>query len=235
MLAIVVLASPISSSRSSSGMYHDLVIQVSKQKGSDNETCLTAPDSFCQSLEFITTYLQNYSRNITILLDSKILLRTEVTFNNSEFLTIKGRRKSSKIICTAKCKKGDHGIGGIIFYNAHYLMLSNIRITSCCGTPYNIYRATLMFYACSGITIEYVSMHKSKNGSALILINPQGVVNINTCVFTKNGHQKRLASNTSFAGGIHLQFSERVQTKLMLPYKDVDFMVILLQDMIQHH
>ena len=93
MLAIVV-ALLICSSKSS--MYHDLVIQVSERKGSDNKTCLMAPDSICQSLEFIVTYLQNYSRNITILLDSKIPLRNEITFNNSEFLTIKGRHKSSK-------------------------------------------------------------------------------------------------------------------------------------------
>jgi hypothetical protein len=192
-------------------MYHDLVIQVSEWKGSDNKTCLKAHDSFCQTLEFIATYLQNYSRNVTILLDSKILLRNEVTFNNSEFLTIKGKHKSTKIICTAE---GGHG--GILFYNAHYLMLSNIRITSCRGTSNNIYRATLMLYACSDITIKFVSMHKSTNSSALVLVNPQGVVKINTCAFTSNGHKQRLASNKSFAGGIHLQFSERVQTNVTI-------------------
>ena len=99
----MVVATLICSSRSS--MYHDLVIQISERKGSDNETCLTVPNSFCQSLEFITSHLQNYSRNITILLDSQILLRNQVTFNNSDFLTIKGRHKSSKIICTNKCKR----------------------------------------------------------------------------------------------------------------------------------
>jgi hypothetical protein len=96
MLTIVV-ASLFGSSRSS--IYHDLVIQVSEWKGSDNKTCLIAHDSFCQSLEFIATYLQNDSRSVTILLDSKTLLRNQVTFNNSEFLTIKGRHK---LICTAK-------------------------------------------------------------------------------------------------------------------------------------
>jgi hypothetical protein len=84
MLTIVV-ASPISSSRSSNGMYHDLVIQVSERKGRTiKHACMTAPDSFCQSLEFIATYLQNYSRNVTILLDSKTLLPNEIIFNNSE-------------------------------------------------------------------------------------------------------------------------------------------------------
>ena len=140
MLAIVVASLICSSS-----MYHDLVIQVSERKGNDNKTCLIAPDSICQSLEFVFTYLQNYSRNITILLDSMILLRNEVTLNNSEFLTIKGRHKSSKIICTAKCKQGGHG--GILFYNAHYLMLSNVTITSCCGTSkLNMYHATLTHF-----------------------------------------------------------------------------------------
>ena len=212
-MLIYMLAIVVASLICCSSMYHDLVIQVSEQKGNDNKTCLIAPDSICQSLEFIFTYLQNYSRNITILLDSMILLRNEVTLNNSEFLTIKGRHKSSKIICTAKCKQSGHG--GILFYNAHYLMLSNITITSCCGTS-NMYHATLMLYACSDITIRYFSIHKSTNGSALVLINPQGVININTCIFTKNGRQQRLASNTSFAGGIHLQFSERVQTNVTI-------------------
>jgi hypothetical protein len=36
------------------------------------------------------------------------------------------------------------------------------------------------------------------------------------CIYKKNGHQQRLASNTSFAGGIHLQFSERVQTNVTI-------------------
>ena len=209
----MVVATLICSSRSS--MYHDLVIQVSERKGSDNETCLTVPDSFCQSLEFIASYLQNYSRNITIMLDSQIFLRNQVTFNNSKFLTIKGRHKSSKIICTTKCKKDRHSYRGLLFFNAHYLMLSNIRITSCCGTS-NIYCATLMLFACSDVTIKYVSMYKSKNGSALVLINPQGVVDINFCTFTRNGHTQRLTSNTSFAGGIHLQFSEQVQTNVTI-------------------
>ena len=143
--------------------------------------------------------------------DSQILLWNQITFNNSEFLTIKGRHKSSKIICTAKCKKG--GYGGILFFNAHYLMISNISITNCCGTS-NIYSATLLLYACSDIIMQYyISIHKSTNGSALVL-NPQGVVGINSCAFTRNGHKQRLASNTSFTGGMHLQFSEKVQTNI---------------------
>ena len=59
-------------------MYHDLVIQVSEQKGSDNETCFTVPNSFCQSLEFIASNLQNCPHNITIVLDSQVLLHHQL-------------------------------------------------------------------------------------------------------------------------------------------------------------
>ena len=212
-LILIIVATVTLICSSSLSVYQDLVIQVSEHKGSDNETCFTVPNSFCQSLEFIASNLQNYSNNITIVLDSQVFLRNQVTFNNSEFLTIKGRHKSSKIICIAKCKKG--GYGGISFMNAHYLMLSNFRITSCCGTS-NIYHATLLLYGCSDITITYISMYRSANGSALVLINPQGVVSINCCTFGRNGRTQRLASNTSFAGGIHLEFSEQVKTNITI-------------------
>ena len=77
-----------------------------------------------------------------------------------------------------------------------------------------IYSATLMLYACSDITIQYTIIHRNTNGSALVLINPQGVVNINSCIFTRNGHKQWLASNTSFAGGMHLQFSKQARTNI---------------------
>ena len=212
-LILIIVATVTLICSSSLSVYQDLVIQVSEHKGSDNETCFTVPNSFCQSLEFIASNLQNYSHNITIVLDSRVLLRNQVTFNNSEFLTIKGRHKSGKIICIAKCKKGDYG--GMSFMNAHYLMLSNFRITSCCGTS-NIYYATLLLYSCFDIIITYISMYRSANGSALVLTNPQGVVSINSCTFRRNGRTQRLASNTSFAGGIHLEFSEQVKTNITI-------------------
>ena len=194
----------------SSPMYHDLVIQVSEYKGSDNKTCLTGPNSYCKSLEFVASNQQYYSHNIiTIVLDSHVHLQNQVIFNNSEFLTIIGRRKSNKVICN--CKKD--GYGGISFFNVHHLLLSNTGITKCCGTS-NMYRATVLLYKCSDITIEYVSVYGNTNGSAMVLVNPHGEVNIKSCTFIRNGHNQRLASNTSFAGGIHLQFSEQIHTNI---------------------
>ena len=58
LAVIAVSATLICSSRPS--MYHNLVIEVNEQKGSDNETCLTISDSFCQSLEFITIIIVSY-------------------------------------------------------------------------------------------------------------------------------------------------------------------------------
>ena len=46
--------------------------------------------------------------------------------------------------------------------------------------------------------------------------SPQGVVSINSCTFRRNGRTQRLASNTSFAGGIHLEFSEQVKTNITI-------------------
>ena len=66
-------------------VHHDRVIHVHK-KGNDSESCLTGQDmrrgtlyQCCQSMEFIANKLQNnQSRNVTIILESKIQVRSAI-------------------------------------------------------------------------------------------------------------------------------------------------------------
>ena len=198
-----------------SSMYHDRVVHVHQYKGIDNETCLNGYQSwtnvFCQSLEFIASKVGKSSQNVTIILESQVFLTNQVTFENSEFLTIKGKSMSNKINC--KCSKGDSR--GLLFIHVHHLLLYNTGITHCCLTA-NIYHASVLLYKCSNITVERVKLHDNFNSSAIVFVNPYGTVSISTSEFMYNGHGGLVANTTSLAGGIHMQFSERMFTSVTI-------------------
>ena len=194
---------------------HDTTIYISESEGRDNEMCLKGNGDFCQSLEFVARKLGNGSRNITIILNSLVHLTSQITFANCEDLTIAGSRPETKITCECNTTTEDENNMGILFVDVHNLLLYDIYITRCCGTS-NIFHAAVLFNTCSNIRIERVEFVKIINGSAAVIENPYGTVNVTSCRFTGNGGGGEVAGNTSYAGGLHIQFSTYTITNVTI-------------------
>ena len=200
------------------------IVHVHKH-GRDTKECLltgyiptqSQPNRFCCSLEFIAHEMGNYARNITIILETGIHLKSRTVFENCDFLFIQGRKNS--IYCGCNRRQDDVGLS---FLHASNLILSNIRVTECCGTR-NIttYTSGILIKECSNITIDGLHFNKNWFGSALALVNPFGYVNIQECIFFNNGHTKKARPGSSFAGGLHVQFSKKIFT--MLAIKNCEF------------
>ena len=180
--------------------YHNRVIYVNEFNGTDNEACLSGYSCSCRSLEFVAHKLGNGSQNVTIVLDSSTYLNSQITFEDNVLLTIKGKERSNIIDCNQTS-------GGISFVNVRNLLISNTGITRCIG-QIDVYHATIMLYRCFNVTIFEMKIEKNTNGSAMVIVNPFYGVNITESVFLRNGGKITTSSNSSFASGLHIQFSE---------------------------
>jgi hypothetical protein len=153
-------------------VYHDRVIHVHKN-GNDSESCLMGQemrqgkhDQYCKTLEYIEEKLHNSgSRNVTIILESQIKIKSTVNFSNHEDLTIQGRSKDTKLSC--KCNKINTNSIGISFIRISYLKVYNFTIMDCCG----ISTSSLFIQNCSDIIVKG-SQIRNNRYSGLILINP---------------------------------------------------------------
>ena len=206
---LLILAASVSVQAS---VYHDRVIHVHKN-GNDGENCLMgqqasqpSPNQCCRNIEFVANKLQNrVSRNVTIILETKIRVKNAITFSNHEFLTIQGRGKGTTLNCN--CDKSDSK--GISFINIKSLKLTRSNIIECCGVlNYSNYElnAGVFIQDCSDITIENTQIRNNKYSNGLILVNPSDQVNIRKCKFSDNG-VARSSNDISFSGaGLHIEF-----------------------------
>ena len=207
-------------------VYHDRVIHVHK-KGNNSESCLTGQDmrqgtlnQYCQSMEFIANKLQNsQSRNVTIILESKIQVRSAINFSDHEVLTIQGRSKDTNLNCNCNNLKADSDSIGISFIHINYLKVYRLTITQCCGITNN-YTASLYIQNCSGVIIED-SRIRSNKYSGLILVNPSGMVNIRKCNISDNGHIYGDISSTG--AGLHIEFSQYSLATVVIEISDCEF------------
>ena len=198
---------------------HDRVIHVNEYNGTDTEDCLKSrrmnqSKLLCHSLEFVARRLGKRSQNITVLLESSIHINSQrVTFENVNLLTIKGKNKSTTIECTACFKKS----GGLLFENVHHLLLSTVSIAGCCGKVEH-YHVSILLLKCSNITVRELSIRKNGKGSGMMIVNPDGPFHISHSVFMYNRpmNKLRVTGNSSFAGGIHMQFSEQTNATVTI-------------------
>ena len=210
VLAIIIVHVQISVNQAT-------IVHVHKH-GRDVKECLLTgyvhnqnqPKRSCCSLEFIALEMGNYSRNITIVLETGVQLKKRTLFENYDFLSIQGR--NSYINCKCKDQKGDIGLSFLYVSN---LTLSYIRIMKCCGAA-NMYTSVILIKECSGINIDRLQLNDNRFGNALTLVNPTGYVNIQECKFFNNGRKNTTRAGSSFAGGLHVQFSKCAFTRFTI-------------------
>ena len=221
-----ILAVPAISARAS--VYDNRVIHVHR-KGNDSETCLTRqemrqmqgkPDRYCKTLEFVADKLQNSrSRNVTIILESKIRVNSAINFSDHEVLTIQGRSKDTNLNCNCNNLKADSNSIGISFIHINYLTVYRLIIIQCCGILNN-YIASLFIQNCSDVIIEDSQIHSNKY-SGLILVNPSGMVNIRKCNISDNGNKS--GHITSTGAGLHIEFSQYSLATVVIEISDCEF------------
>ena len=206
----------VNAAYASADVLQDRVIHVNEFNGTDNATCLggirqseSSVNSSCQSLNYIASKVGSGSRNITIILESPVHLRSKITFENCEVLSIKGKKKSETLI---DCKKA---CGGILFKNVNLLLISNTVIHQCCGRI-AVYHAVVLLHECSNVTIQNVIIKNTTSGSAVVLVNPSETVSIIDTGFLGNGGKHTVSKNMSFAAGLHMQFSEHTSTNVTI-------------------
>ena len=181
---------------------HNRVIHV-HTKGHDDQYCLNEQSQCCRTIKFIASELRKDTGNVTIILESQIYVRNQVTFENFENFAIQGYGEMANLKCNCK----ERGVGnGLSFVHINNLHLSHFKISLCCGVT-NAYNAAIFSQGCSNIVFENVLLTTNVHSTALALINPQGEVDIRNCKFLRNGH-KRLVNTTSFTGGLFVQFSQ---------------------------
>lgn len=197
------------------------VIHVHK-KGEDSVECLKdhsqdqsfQPHAFCQSLDFVASQLGDSSENITIVIESTVKVKGLVVFISWKYFSIVGRNTpQAKVNCGCIKSKSDEKTVGLAFYEIKNLTLSNITVVNCCGKINNIH-ASVQLYKCSNITIEGVSIRDSKQNSGLFVIDSFGSTVINYCAFSTN--VRTYSSSRSYAGGIHMQFTEESSTNVSI-------------------
>ena len=162
--------------------------------------------------------MDNSTQNITIILESQIVLRSAITFKNYEFFALEGASDSAKLTCN--CRKRGAGIS-LLFLQINRLVLSRSAIRECCGAS-DTYYAAILIQESLNVDIENFRIHNNVYSSGLVLVNPRGEVNIKNCRLESNG-QKRLSNDTSFAGGLHIQFSQQVITPTTVTIESCKF------------
>ena len=201
-----------------SSVYHDRIIHINEYNGTDTEGCLTLQwtdesNKVCRSLDFIARRLGKGSQNITIILECPIHIKSRVTFENINLLTINGKSRSTTIECISSFKKS----GGLSFVKVHGLLLSTVSITGCYGKV-DHYHVSILLLNCSNSTMQELSIQKNGKGSGMVIVNPYGPVSINHSMFMYNRpmNKMRVTGNSSFAGGIHMQFSEQTNATVTI-------------------
>ena len=215
---LLVLAVSVSNLRAKTLSFHDRVIHVHR-KGIDGENCLAgweasqvSPDQYCNSMEFIANKLSNSgSQNVTIILESRIKIKSVITYSNIEFLTIQGRSKDTDLSCS--CYKTNVSIG-ILFIHIKTLKLKQFNVRRCCGVLNN-YIAGILIHNCSNVSIENCLTH-SNYGGGLILVSPSGQVNIQKCKFSSNGLTG--LPDGRMWGGLYIEFSHHTLAAVIISF-----------------
>ena len=197
-----------SSTQHTAAAYSSRIIHIHARIGNDSEECLKGQEvnQYYKSIEFIADKLSNSStRNVTIVLASPIILRSQIVFKNYDFFALQGISDSTKLKC--KCSKRGAGVS-LLFTQINNLVLFCSSIQNCCGAR-DANFAAISVQECLNIDIERFRINNNDYSSGLVLMNPHGNVSIKNCQFEQNG-RRRLLNDSPFAGGFHIQVSQPV-------------------------
>ena len=222
MLALLlVLAVPvINVSSAQTSLYDNNIIHVYKN-GNDTESCLSGQEirqeklnQYCKTLEFVADRLRNSGlRNVIIIVETPIIVKKIIAFNNHIDLTIQGRGKGTYLNCNCYSIKANSS--GILLIDIKGLKLKHFNIMRCCGVD-NRYNASVLIKNCSDVTILDSQIYSNDISSGLILLNPAGLVTIHNCKFLNN-NVARTSNDVSITGaGLHIEFSQYMLTNVLI-------------------
>ena len=234
MLALLwILAVPaINLLSAQASVYDNRVVHIHK-KGNDSESCLTGQDmrqgtldQYCKTMGFVADKLRSSgSRNVTIILESKIQVSSAINFSDHEILTIQGRSKDTNLNC--RCNKADSDVIGISFIHITKLKLRRLSIMYCCGVMNN-YSAGIFIQDCSDVIIENSQIRNNEYSNGLILLNPSGEVKIRKCKFSDNSVAKSSNDISITGAGLHIEFSQCTLAIVTVVISHCDFFHNLL-------
>ena len=213
-LLLILTVPVINVTGAQSTVHHDRVIHVHKN-GNNNESCLTGQDTrqgkgdkYCETMGFIADELRSReSRNVTIIVETPIIVAKVIAFKNHNDLTIQGRGKGTYLNC--KCDKESSASIGILFTDIKGLKLKQFNVMKCCGIhtiDKHQGRAGVLIKNCSDVTVVDSRIYNNDFSNGLILFNPSGFVTIQHSTFLNNGISKYNKASTTGAG-LHIELS----------------------------
>ena len=165
-----------------------MMITINKVSGQDNASCIKSPPSHpCQTIDYVVSNIK-ITNNVSIYLESELVsLKTVVTFNNWNNVTVYGTGPN---VTTIKCELDDDGDkAGLVFENSQGVQLRKLTIMNCSVsknfTDTFPYQSGLIIINTTGINMQNIFVVEN-NGFGVVLINNEGVININSSLFSNN-------------------------------------------------
>ena len=181
---------------------------INSDTGINLEACLTISSETvcCESMSFLveSLVLQGHLLNISIHVQTNIMLNSTIEITDFEDLTIQGN--NSTILCD---RNMNHT--GIYFKNTTNLKLFDLKIMNCsmlqgsstfdvnaAGDPtcQELVLCAIYILNCTDLTIENTAVSNSR-GTGVIVYNTKGLVQILNSNFSNN----KVENGSSYAGG----------------------------------
>ena len=176
---------------------HAMMIIINKVSGQDNASCINSPPSHpCQTLDYVVSNIKT-TNNVSIYLESELVsLKSVVTFNNWNNVTVYGKGPK---LTTIKCEMDDGNKAGLVFENCQGVQLRKLTIMNC-SVSKNFtendtlpYQSGLIIINTTDINIQSIFVIEN-NGFGAVLINNEGVIKINSSLFSNNSLDPTLDS-----------------------------------------
>ena len=187
------------------------IVYINQENGTDKSDCLNSHNP-CKSLEFVSRGIGNFSSGLTIDIETKeLLLNDLISFKNFASLNITSNVNLSdtRVLITSNFSQMNAKTCGLQFYNITNLTLFGIAMSECeYFVDYiSIRRYTALHVHLSANVLISNVLISEVQGTALIVSDTDGFVVIENSLFKNNTYSEMPKNNTTFAGGILLQFN----------------------------
>ena len=186
-------------------------------EGNSSQLYQPSVEKSCQTIEYVADQIGNDYEDVKIIVLTDIRVSRTVRFQGGNKITIYGKRTPRKFSCNCfRTDSYDTVGGGFVFINVQQIQVYNISFVNCCGSLNRSFNASLVIKESSNITIERVTIRNNQWNSGIMLIDSSGEISIIKSTFNDNNYKLPLPAplNSSFAAGIHMQFSGNKQTNV---------------------
>ena len=195
---------------------YSLSIEVGEQ-GNDIPSCLTEIGPPCHSLEYIADNLIIHDNLIITIISKQIVLSNPVILSTVTNFTLQGSHPDMTMIsCRFNNTKVPNSKGaGLLFISSADLTLRNVSIDGCTAKANMLFKSdfhSVLMLNCTNVSIVNIAISKSF-GYGLSLVNSNGYILIDGCIFIQNRHQAYWNYNGGSSGLlIHINSSLKVYT-----------------------